>query len=182
MKIYIVRHGTTVWNEKKITQGYFKNRLSKKGKEELENIALSIKEENIDVIFSSPLVRAVQSANIINKYHEVKVIKYEKLIGIDQGVFAGRYWKSLSEKERELHQKRDESCRMESYSNVYIRTQKFIEDVIDNCKYENIVIVTHNTNATALEHLILKKEIDFDDVSSLNKFDNGQLKVVEYLK
>ena len=72
MKIYIVRHGTTIWNEKRITQGYFQNRLSIKGKEELFEVSEILKDEKIDVIYSSPLFRSIQSANIINKHHTKK--------------------------------------------------------------------------------------------------------------
>lgn len=32
MKVYVMRHGTTIWNENGITQGHTNNRLSQKGK------------------------------------------------------------------------------------------------------------------------------------------------------
>ena len=70
MKIYIIRHGLTVWNKQKRTQGRVNNKLAKEGKEELEKIAQKLKNINFDYIFCSPLLRAVQSANIINFYHK----------------------------------------------------------------------------------------------------------------
>ncbi|MBO7527954.1 MAG: histidine phosphatase family protein [Clostridia bacterium] len=39
MNLYVLRHGTTVWNEKGITQGRSQNRLSKSGYKLVENVA-----------------------------------------------------------------------------------------------------------------------------------------------
>ena len=45
MEILVMRHGTTVWNEKKITQGRTNNRLSKAGKEIASERAKEFKNE-----------------------------------------------------------------------------------------------------------------------------------------
>ena len=71
MQIYIMRHGTTVWNEKGITQGRTNNRLSKKGKLLTEEVSQKYKDLKIDFIFCSPLMRTVQTANIINKFQRI---------------------------------------------------------------------------------------------------------------
>ena len=94
MNIYLMRHGTTVWNEKGITQGRVNNRLSQSGKAIAEQRALELQNVEFDVIFASPLMRTMQTANIINKYHNVKVVKDERLIEIHQGIFTGKKWTS----------------------------------------------------------------------------------------
>ena len=104
MKIYVMRHGTTVWNEKGITQGHTNNRLSKKGKILTEEVALKYKNINFDIIFCSPLMRTVQTANIMNKYHNSKIVKDSRLIEIDQGIFTGRSKYDLTEEEKRLMQ------------------------------------------------------------------------------
>lgn len=182
MNIYILRHGTTVWNEKRITQGYFKNRLSEKGKREVEKSGESIKNVDIDIIYSSPLVRTMQSANIINKYHNVKIIKDKRIIGIDQGIFAGRYWDSLTKEEIELHNKRDPITKMESYESAYKRSLEFVNDVIINSKYKNIVIVTHSTNATCIEYILKNVIPDFNDNKSMSIYSNGEIKKIKLIK
>lgn len=85
-----MRHGTTAWNEKGITQGRTNNRLSKSGKVLTEQRAKDFAYKNIDIIFCSPLMRTVQTANIINKFHNVKIQKDDRLIEIDQGIFTGK--------------------------------------------------------------------------------------------
>ena len=51
MNIYLMRHGTTVWNEKGITQGRVNNRLSQSGKAIAEQRALELQNVEFDVIF-----------------------------------------------------------------------------------------------------------------------------------
>ena len=87
MKLYIMRHGTTVWNEKEIIQGFSKNRLSKSGKLLVEKQAVKHKNTNFDLIIASPMMRTMQTANIMNKFHGIKIVKDDRLREIDQGVF-----------------------------------------------------------------------------------------------
>lgn len=102
MKIYVVRHDTTVWNEKGITQGQSRNRLSEKGKSEVETVALKTKNYNFDVIFCSPLMRTVQTANIFNTYHNVKIIKDYRLIEMSQNQYTGKKFVDLTDEEKIL--------------------------------------------------------------------------------
>ena len=78
MNIYVMRHGTTVWNEKGITQGLTNNRLSKNGVALTEKVSLEYKNIKFEAIYCSPLTRTVQTANIMNKYHNLKIIKDTK--------------------------------------------------------------------------------------------------------
>ena len=100
MNLYVMRHGRTNWNEKGIIQGRRNNMLSKTGKEQVENTAQMYKDVKFDVIICSPIKRTMQTANIVNKYHNVKIIKDEDIIEVDQGDFAGRLNSSLTEQER----------------------------------------------------------------------------------
>ena len=84
MKIYLMRHGQTVWNKIGIIQGYSRNRLSAEGKNQVEIKAQKYKDVNFDFIISSPLCRTIQTSNIMNKYHNVKVIKDERIVEIGQ--------------------------------------------------------------------------------------------------
>ena len=66
--IYLVRHGQTDWNiEKKHTQGHTDIPLNENGKKQAEQLAQSISNLKIDKIISSDLLRAKETAEIINK-------------------------------------------------------------------------------------------------------------------
>ena len=90
MKIYVMRHGKTNWNENGTIQGRSNNRLSNNGKAVVEEVALKQKDTKFDIIFCSPLMRTMQTANIMNQYHNVKILKDERLIEIEQGIFTRR--------------------------------------------------------------------------------------------
>ena len=76
MKLYLMRHGTTLWNEKDITQGRSSNRHSKNGVELTKKVSKEFKNNKIEVIISSPLMRTMQTANIMNIYHNVVLVQY----------------------------------------------------------------------------------------------------------
>jgi probable phosphoglycerate mutase len=175
MNVLVMRHGTTVWNEKGITQGRTNNRLSKVGVETTTKRSEEYKNVKLDVIYCSPLMRTVQTANIMNRVHHVKVIKDVKLIEIDQGIFTGRSKDDLSEEEKLLKYNRDESCGMESYNSVYNRCKEFVSNLKD-CSYDNILIITHNCNATLLENVLLDVEVDFNNDKQLRNFSNAEIK------
>ncbi len=172
MKVYVMRHGTTVWNEKGITQGRSNNRLSKSGKKLAEDVADQYKNEKFEVIFCSPLMRTMQTANIINKFHKVKIVKDDRLIEINQGVFAGRKKETWTDEEKQARIDRDERFGLEKYESVYSRAKNFIED-LKTKQYKNVLIVTHNVVASLIE--LILNDIDYSD-KHLGAFKNAEIK------
>ena len=65
MLLYVVRHGTTAWNEEGKVQGITDIPLSQKGIEEAELLKKEIDNLHFDVVISSPLIRARQTAKIL---------------------------------------------------------------------------------------------------------------------
>lgn len=175
MKIYVMRHGTTVWNEKGIIQGRSNNRLSQKGKALTQEVALKYKNTRFDVIFCSSLMRTIQTANIINKYHNVKIIKDERLIEIEQGVFAKRLKASLTKIEKRQRQNREKSCGMEKYEDVYERTKSFLQ-YLKTQKYTSVLIITHNVGASFIANILNNIEVDFNNDKHLKNFNNAEIK------
>lgn len=178
MKIYVMRHGTTAWNEKGITQGRTNNRLSKSGKVLTEQRAKDFAYKNIDIIFCSPLMRTVQTANIINKFHNVKIQKDDRLIEIDQGIFTGKKRSQLSATELELKNSRSKDCKMESYQNVYDRIKDFLS-WLEKQNFKSVLVVTHNCCASFLSNILNNLPVDFKNLDYLRNFDNAQIKCFE---
>lgn len=176
MKIYIVRHGKTKWIEEGRTQGRRQNRLSLAGIQAVEKTAEMMKSVTIDVIYSSPLMRTMQSAKIINKYHDVKIIKDERLTEVDQGVFAGRIWAKLSEEEKKIKSEKNKAYGMESFDEIVARVVDFYEDVIKKCQYDSILVVSHGNICTMLEYLLQGESIN---LKNLDTFANAEVKVFE---
>ena len=179
MIIYVMRHGETVWNAKKITQGISQNRLSKNGKKQAEMTANKVKDIKFDYIVCSPLMRTVQTANIMKKHNNAKIIKNDKIIECDQGVFTGRSKLSFSKEEIELKNSRSKNCGMESIEKIVSRVRLFLDEIKKDYADKIVLVVTHNVIASAIESIA--KFGDFDDNVFRNKvnFDNAQIKEIE---
>ena len=65
MEIYIVRHGETFWNEKKLLQGSTDIELNENGKKLAVLTGEALKDTRIDRIYASPLKRAYETACLI---------------------------------------------------------------------------------------------------------------------
>ena len=169
MKLYVIRHGTTVWNEKGIIQGWSQNQLSKNGKLLIENISLKLKDIPFEVIYASPLKRTMQSANILNKFHNVKIIKDKRIIENNPGIFARRYKKSLTEEDL-IMMKNHELCKSERYEDVLKRAEDFV-DYLRTTDYDTVLIVTHGLLVKAFYKVILNKETE--------KAENGEIAIFE---
>lgn len=173
MKIYVMRHGKTVWNEKQITQGQTNNRLSKNGKIKTQEVAQKYADTSFDVIFCSPLMRTMQTANIMNAFHGIKIIKDARLIEIDQGIFTGRSKNSLTDEEKKHKLSRDKKYGLETYQSVQKRTKNFIED-LKKLQYKSVLIITHNVSASFIEEIVTNKN---NDTNCENRhFDNSEIK------
>ena len=175
--LYIMRHGTTIWNEKHIIQGHSNNRLSKKGIELVKQSAETFKNTKIDIIYTSPLMRTVQTANIMNKFHNVKIIKDGRLIEIDEGCFTGKVKSELTSQELFVQNRKLSGYGIESWQSVHNRMKQFVDDITKNCKNKNILIVTHDLPATCLENILLNKKVDYSqDVVYSKNFDNAEIR------
>ncbi len=69
MKLILTRHGETVENANMICQGQTPGKLSEKGIDQAKKLALRLKDEKIDIIYTSDLARAFDTAKEIARYH-----------------------------------------------------------------------------------------------------------------
>jgi broad specificity phosphatase PhoE len=89
MKLILVRHGQTLWNREKRIQGVTDIELSNRGKAQADCLARSLRDEKIDSIVSSPLKRAIQTAEAINRFHHLPIEPEEDLMELNMGDFEG---------------------------------------------------------------------------------------------
>lgn len=73
-KLYLMRHGASLWNEENRFTGWVDVPLSKKGVEEAIVGGKKLKHEPIDVIFTSTLIRAIMTAMLVMNEHASKKV------------------------------------------------------------------------------------------------------------
>jgi probable phosphoglycerate mutase len=88
-RIYLARHGETLWNKTQRLQGQLDSELTPLGKTQSLDIAEMLATKNINLIVSSPLGRALQSAVIckqkLNVTHQISNNLMERNLGVWQG-------------------------------------------------------------------------------------------------
>jgi len=99
MDLLLIRHAESEGNTKNIMQGTTDFSLSREGIRQAEYLAKRLEDYNIDVIYTSSLKRALDTAKIIGRYHpDVPVITKEELTEIHIGVFTGLPWSEAKKK------------------------------------------------------------------------------------
>ena len=157
--IYLVRHGATGYNDQDLFQGVLDNLLSEKGKQESEKLALRLKDETIDIIFHSPLTRARQTAEIIDRYHQAKLYQVDEFIEMDMGDWEGLNFFKVMKEQPGIYQQlvSDPGTKIpggESFDQVFKRVKPGVDKVIAS-KEKNILISAHAmVNQAILGHLL----------------------------
>ncbi len=90
LRVILVRHGETDWNQVRRVQGGSSNTpLNENGKQQVESLALKLKSEPIQAIYSSPLQRAWDTAQAIAGHHQLEVEVEPLLREIEVGHLEG---------------------------------------------------------------------------------------------
>lgn len=175
MELYIMRHGETNWNFKGIIQGRSKNRLSKKGICQVENQSEKCRDICFDYIISSPLTRTIQTSNIMNKYHSVEILRDDRIIEIDQGVFSGRSKNTLTDEEKSIRERRLAEYGIESYDSVLSRVKDFLSYLKENFCDKSVLVVTHRSPASALYCLVKNENVTVEEIQNFDRFENAEI-------
>ena len=89
MKYIFIRHGKTHFNEIGLKQGWCDSPLTKEGIQQIEKMSQLLKDEKITKAYTSPTLRAKQTAQIILKEHDVLLHEDERLKEVNFGVLEG---------------------------------------------------------------------------------------------
>ncbi len=154
MQLILVRHGETLWNKEGRVQGVSDVELSEVGLEQAGRLAYALKDHPIGAIHASPLKRAYQTADAINRYHHKDIQVHTDLMEMDQGDFEGLTFKELMACEKDFLKKwisDPASVTMpngESFIDVQDRAWRVLEGIIQN--QETALIVSHNFTIAAI--------------------------------
>jgi valyl-tRNA synthetase len=172
-KWFLVRHGLTDWNQEGRLQGRTDIPLNEIGKKQAQATAERLKNENIDIIVSSPLLRAKETAEIIAKATGASVIIDERLQERSFGVAEGMSIKERDEKYgTSFHYDWNSTYpEGESYGEVEERAIKALTHHKKNNAGKNVVVVAHGAFLRALMKNV--RNLKKDNLES-QKFLNGE--------
>ncbi len=152
MVIYIVRHGQTEENIRRMFQGHLPGTLTEKGKEQIRATAerLSAEDVRFRCIVTSDLKRAVDSANIIGEHLCLPVIPMKVLRERDWGVYTGVLLSEAVDKYRKDGKWVFPDGSVESEEEIFQRAQKALKELKERYKDDAIILVTHGQFARNL--------------------------------
>ena len=147
-QIILVRHGETEWNVKEVFRGRIDVELNETGVKQAQLLAEYLSDLRIDAIYSSPLRRALATAEIIANYHKLNVVITPGFIDFDYGEWQGLSHQEVRNRYKELYTQwinHPDRVRMpagESLDEVRKRATSVVDRVI--AKYEgSVVLVSH---------------------------------------
>ena len=97
MEIYIVRHGQTVWNIEKRLQGRSDIPLTQKGIDLAVETGENLKDTEFDIIYSSPLQRALCTAKAIRGTRDIEIRTDDRLKELSFGDYEGHVQEELNQ-------------------------------------------------------------------------------------
>lgn len=146
-RILLVRHGETDWNRNGQVMGKLPIPLNEQGRRQARRLAAFLQRSHVHSVYSSPVLRAHQTATILAESLARQVDIEPGLTEIGMGEWEGRYWKDLAQdvNKLNLYLMPDEARppRGETLREVQTRAVAAIEHSRTSSESTTLVFVTH---------------------------------------
>jgi alpha-ribazole phosphatase len=181
--LILIRHGETLYNRSRRYQGHGDMSLTKKGKRQAKEVAIRLRNESLDAIYSSDLKRTRYTAKVINGYHSLKINILPELREIDFGDWEGKTYNEIQKEWKGLlsrWEKEPSKIKIpngESIKDLAGRVRFTIKKIISNHLDQKIAIITHGgpIRIILMNALGLGADNWWEMITS-----NGGISIIEY--
>jgi broad specificity phosphatase PhoE len=179
MKIYAIRHGQTELNKQKKINAQINEPLNSEGKEQAKVAAVNLP-TTITHIYSSSLLRAQQTAEILNTHLQVPLSHNDELREVHLGSLAGKSWEEIDPtmelKKKHITAQFDyREYGGENFAEVQKRLQNFFQSIEKQHRDHEALIVTHGGIIRLLHLLEHGEPKEVIENVSLHEFDLEKL-------
>jgi len=148
MKLLLVRHGETDWNAQHRYQGHSDISLNENGVEHARQLAYRLQSEKIDLVYSSDLKRAIQTARILVGDRAIQIRTDPRLRELNFGILEGHTFEEGLERWPEMITAwvQDNNQPPEGGEPMDVFTQRvgsFFTEIRANSEPQTILIVSH---------------------------------------
>ena len=149
MNLLMIRHGEIPSNVNKVYAGRSIERLTQKGVQQARQVSDKLKSHKIEALYSSPIHRALQTAQILSEVVGVDPIVYDSFRELEMGPWEGMSEADIAREYPEewgIWNSDPASLRMEGREPLDILLERVLTGVRDIYKDHsdgNAVIVTH---------------------------------------
>lgn len=182
--LILIRHGYSEANEGGFIAGFLDVHLTALGVRQAELTAEVLSDYAIDRLYSSDLLRAVETAAPLARVKGLSIIRKSGLREIDTGDWTGRTFDELSaEYPEDFRIWREELGRFrcpggESIAQLSRRVVRTLEVIIAEKSGKTVCVVTHATPIRVLQAHWLGKDVAY--ASRLSYVGNSSVTVVEH--
>ncbi len=185
LRIYIARHGATLWNAEGRRQGRTDTPLSPIGVQQARALAERMADIPLEAVYSSPLTRASETARMIAERHGLTVTLSDDLLEMDLGAWEGKTDAEIVESGQEqlLRRYQTEPDRVrppggEPLEHVAERMQRFLKELRGRHLEGSVAVVGHGGSLRAL----LCEAVRAPALPCMLGFrlENGSLSLIEY--
>ena len=178
--IFLVRHGETDWNREGRIMGTLPVPLNERGDEQARGVAQALTRYPIAALFSSPVARAVQTADRVAERLGLPITEEAGLTELAMGGWEGRYWNELEsdQSRRSLysHPLEARAPGGETLAEVQKRAVAAIENALAIQNHRPSVFVTHaDVVRTVVAHYLNLRITD----SQRLRIDHASLTIIE---
>lgn len=167
IELTIIRHGQTTANNEVKFGGWSETELTNEGKKQTEETAKTLSEESYDVLISSDLIRAKQTAEIIGKELGLELIEDQRIRERNFGKLDDMTWKEFEEQYPEVAAKNEPNYQpnleddAETIEAVYKRIEEFLEDLKKKYAGKKVLLVTHTGVIRILRRKLLGESPEY---------------------
>jgi uncharacterized phosphatase len=169
-KLYFIRHGLSEMNKSGHFAGTIDTPLADEGRIQAKIAGQQAKKLDIDLIVTSPLDRAKETAEII-----ATEIGYPKDKIMISDLLRERHWGDLEGKPHITVEDLDEIPNAETSKQLLARSEEALR-YLESLNQENILVVSHGTFGRALRHHIMHDEPFINRTSDASiRLPNGEI-------
>lgn len=149
MKIYLVRHGQTEWNNLEKIQGRIDNALNEEGEKQSVKAGKIFAKIPFTKAISSPAKRALKTCELILNQHADNVVKQFKIETMDNlierefGILEGQSHQAYYEVETTGILPES----VETRNEVFQRVNKAMEMIVKNSTDQDVILITTHSHA-----------------------------------
>ena len=179
---YLFRHGETNWNQMQKLTGHIDDEsviITEKGYNQIKDISNSLLTCGIEAVFSSDLLRARKTAEIVNDALGVPIHYCSELRVLNLGVFQGQSREVFLQNEGVKAALLDHSLPIpggESIDQLNERLYGFLLRIIQDYSYKSIAIITHGISIGNLIQFLLKTPYKHYDYAIIEYDDSFAIK------
>ena len=157
--LYVMRHGRTDWNDARKLQGRSDIPLNESGKAMARAAAAEYSDVHFDICYSSPLIRAKETAEILLCGRDIPIITDDRLMEMSFGIYEGADYNFKEESDCPINviftNPAEYNFKIEgaeSWSDLFGRTREFLEEIVypQLSEGRDILIVGHGAMNTSI--------------------------------